>query len=141
MRDAKAKAAAEARRRQALAFSRTINGIRGGVSGSTEIKLAGPGGGGIPYGNFLSAVKKVYWDAWSVPDSVPNVTVKVTVTIARDGTVISSRIVDESGNTIVDGSVQSALDRVKFAAPLPEGAKEDERTVTINFNTETKLTG
>lgn len=140
-RDAKAKAAADARRREALAFSRTIAGIRGGVAGSTEIKLAGPGGGGIPYGNFLSAVKKVYWDAWSVPDGVPNVTVKVTVTIARDGTVISSRIIDNSGNATVDRSVQDALDRVKFAAPLPEGAKEDERTVTINFNTESKLTG
>jgi TonB family protein len=140
-RDAQAKAAADAKRRAALAVSRTIAGIRGGVSGSTEVRLSGPGGGGVPYGNFLSAVKKAYWDAWTVPAGVPDVTVRVTVTIARDGTVISSRITGESGNAAVDSSVQNALDRVKFAAPLPEGAKEDQRTVTINFNTEAKLTG
>jgi TonB family protein len=137
-RDAQAKAAANAQRRAALALSRTIAGIRGGVSGSTEVRLKGPGGGGIPYGNFLKAVEKAYYDAWVVPDGVPDVIVRVTVTIARDGTVISASITDESGNAAVDHSVQNTLDRVKFAAPLPESEKADQRTVTIGFNTETK---
>jgi TonB family protein len=137
---ARAKAAAEQRRAE-LALGKTIAGIRGGVSGSTEIRLSGPGGGGVPYANFLSAVKKVYWDAWSVPSDAPDLTVRASVTIARDGTVVSSRIIDGCGNASVDSSVQATLDRVKFAAPLPESAKEDQRTVTINFNTEAKLTG
>ena len=136
-----AKEAADAKRRTADAVSRAIAGIRGGVSGSTEIRLQGSGTTGVPYANFLSAVKKAYWDAWTVPDGVPDSTVKATVTIARDGTVVSARIIDQSGNAAVDNSVQMVLDRVKFAAPLPEDAKEDQRTVTINFNTEAKLTG
>lgn len=137
---ARAKEAAD-RRREADAVGHAIAGIRGGVSGSTEIKLQGPGGGGVPYGNFLSQVKRVYWGAWLVPDGSPDVTVRATVTIARDGTVVSARIVEQSGNAAVDNSVQMTLDRVTFVAPLPEGAKEDQRTVTINFNTETKLQG
>jgi|SRR6185437_11381334 len=134
------KAAAAAKRREAEAVSRALAGIRGGVSGSTEIKLEGPGGG-VPYGNFLAQVKRAYFDAWIVPEGVPNVTVKAKVTIARDGTVISARITDASGTAAADDSVQRALDRVKFATPLPDGAKEDQRTVTINFNTEAKLEG
>jgi len=139
---AQAQAAADAKRLAAAkALGRAINGIQGGVSGSTEIKLAGPGGGGVPYGNFLAAVKKRYFDAWRVPDGVPNETVRVSVVIARDGTVTSARILEGSGNAAVDNSVQETLDNVKFAAPLPEGAKEDQRSVTINFNTEAKLLG
>lgn len=144
MRDAQAKAAAAAaadKRRRTEALNRAVAGIRGGVAGSTEVRLSGPGGGGVPYGNFLSAVEKVYYDAWNVPDGVPDVTVRVSVTIARDGTVISARITDNSGTAAVDDSVQRALERVKFAAPLPDSEKNDQRTVTIRFNTQAKLEG
>ena len=135
------KAAAAAAKRQAEAVARALSGIRGGVAGSTEIRLQGPGGGGIPYGNFLSAVQTIYYNAWNQPDNVPDVTAKVSVTIARDGTVVSARIISASGNSTVDRSVQDTIDRVRFAAPLPEGAKEDQRTVTINFNTQAIKTG
>ena len=63
---------------------------------------------------------------------------KVTVTIARDGTVISARILTPSGDAGVDASVQRTLDRVTFIAPFPEGATETERTYTINFNLKAK---
>jgi type IV secretory pathway VirB10-like protein len=49
---AKAREAAQ-RRRDAEAFNRTINGIQGGVSGSTEIRLAGPGGAVFPTPIFI----------------------------------------------------------------------------------------
>ncbi|HEX4264436.1 MAG TPA: energy transducer TonB [Verrucomicrobiae bacterium] len=140
-RDAARKATAAAEKRRAEAISRAVAGIRGGVSGSTEVKLAGPGGGGIPYGNFLSAVHTVYYNAWNQPENVPDVTAKVSVVIARDGSVISARIVSASGNSTVDRSVQDTIDRVRFAAPLPEGAKEDQRTVIVNFNTQATTTG
>lgn len=139
--EAAKKAAAAAERRRAEIFARTVAGIRNGVSGSTEVKLSGPGGGGVPYANFLSAVQTVYYNAWRQPDNVPDVTAKVSVVIARDGSVISARIVSPSGNSTVDRSVQEVIERVKFAAPLPENAKEDQRTVTINFNTEATTTG
>jgi colicin import membrane protein len=148
----KARARAEAREREiadarrraaATAIRNAVEGIKGGTSGSTEIELKGPGGGGVPYANFLQAVKSVYANAWIVPEGVTDesATAAASVTIARDGTVISARIISSSGNTAVDRSVQTTLDRVKYAAPLPDDAKEDQRTVTINFNVKAKLLG
>jgi colicin import membrane protein len=138
---AAAAAAAEKEKRIAALLSSASRGVRNGSATSTELKLGGLGGGGLPYANFRASVQKAYWDAWSVPNGVPNVTVTVSVTIARDGTVISSRITDSSGNGEVDASVQRALDRVKFAAPLPSSATEDQRTVPLIFNTQAKLEG
>jgi TonB family protein len=131
---------AEARRRAADLLGRTASHIGSEVSGATTIALSGPGGGGVPYANFLQAVKSVYARAWVVPDGVTDddATTAASVTIARDGTVVSARIIRSSGNRDVDGSVQATLERVTYAAPLPESAKEDQRTVTINFNVRAK---
>jgi colicin import membrane protein len=155
-RDAKADAKAEARaqaqaqeetrqeadrrRRIAAAFGNAANSLEGSLSGSTTIEWKGPGGGGVPYANFLQAVKSVYQRAWIVPDGITddNATVTASVTIARDGTVVTSRITRSSGNAAVDRSVQVTLDRVKWAAPLPEETKENQRTVSINFNVAAK---
>jgi len=128
------------RRRLAAAVGGAANSLAEGRSGSTSIELKGPGGGGVPYANFLQAVKSVYQRTWIVPDGIAddNGTVAVSVTIARDGTVVSSRITRSSGNAAVDHSVQVTLNRVKFAAPLPDDAKENQRTVGINFNVAAK---
>ncbi len=133
-------AAADARRRLANAFSGAAAHIGGSVSGGTTVELKGPGGGGLPYANFLQAVKTRYTEAWVVPDGVTDddATVAASVTIARDGTVVSASITRSSGNVAVDRSVQVTLDRVRYAAPLPDDAKENQRTVTINFNVRTK---
>lgn len=140
-RDAQAKAAAAEKRRTAEAVSRAMAGIQNGVSGSTEVRLKGPGGGGVPYGNFKSAIQKIYQDAWSVPDGAPELTVSVTITVAKDGTIISARITNGSGNAALDNSVQKTLDRVKHVPPLPDSETEESRTLTIGFNPEQKLTG
>ena len=94
----------------------------------------------MPYANFLQAVKSVYQSAWVVPDGITeeNATTAAAVTIARDGTVVSSHITRSSGNAGVDRSVQVTLDRVKWAAPLPDTAAENQRTVNINFNVAAK---
>jgi TonB family protein len=110
------------------------------MSGSTDVVLKGPGGGDVPYDNFWRQVKSRYANAWVVPDGVTDdqATTAVSVTIARDGKVVSSSITRSSGNIAVDRSVQATLDRVKYAAPLPDDAKENERTVSINFNVKAK---
>jgi colicin import membrane protein len=135
-----AKRVADNRRRLASAFANAANAIENGKSGSTTILLKGPGGGGVPYANFLQAVKTVYDTAWILPDGVTDddATVSVSVTIARDGSVISSKVLRASGNAAVDESVRRVLRRVKFAAPLPDDAKESERTVDIKFNVAAK---
>jgi TonB family protein len=142
--DARAKEAADAQRADAAAaINRAARGIAGGVSGSTEIRLKGPGGGGVPYANWKQAVKSVYDGAWILPSGVTSdsATVSASVTIARDGRVISAEISRRSGNGTVDDSVQAALDRVKFAAPLPDDAQEEQRTITIIFDVKAKLLG
>jgi TonB family protein len=140
---ADAKAVADARREAAAAIGQAVNGIRNQLSGSTTIELQGPGGGGVPYANFLSAVKSVYDRAWILPAGVATDSARATasVTIARDGTVISARIVRRSGIAAVDESVQDALEKVKYAAPLPDDAKEDQRTIQIVFDVAAKLLG
>ncbi len=132
---------ADARRRAAERLSQAADHIGNDLSGTTTIKLDhGPGGGGVPYANFLQAVKSIYERAWVVPDGVTEdeATAVATVTIARDSTVVSARIIRSSGSPAVDRSVQVTLDRVRYAAPLPDDAKEDQRTVTINFNVKAK---
>jgi TonB family protein len=135
----RAREMADARRRAADQINRAAARIGSEMSSSTTVELKGPGGGGIPYANFLQAVKSVYSEAWVIPDGVTDddATAVVSVTIARDGTVVSSHVTHSSGSPAVDRSVQVTLDRVSYAAPLPEGS-ESPRTVTISFSVKAK---
>jgi TonB family protein len=119
------------------ALNTTLKNLRKNLSSPTEVTL--PGDSTVAYANYASIVKSVYDAAWMLPDSIAgdeNITVKVT--IASDGTVISSRIIDRSGDAPVDASVQRALDRVTFVAAFPEGSSDKQRTYTINFNPQIK---
>ena len=117
------------------AFQNAARSIKENSSKATVVD-ASPGTGSVSYANYASVVKSRYDGAWTPPDDMASddVTTKVSVTISRDGTVVSARIIGRSGEARVDASVQRALDRVDFIAPFPEGAKEKERTFIINFN-------
>ena len=132
---AQQRAAAQAR---ATAYNNAIHSLREGLSTGTDVAVPGPGG--AAYANYRQVVMSVYTQAWIPPDDVSddNATTKAKVTIARDGTVISARIVTKSSSAEVDRSVQQTLNRVKFVAPFPEGATDAERTFIINFNLKTK---
>ncbi len=95
-----------------------------------------PGDSSASYANYASVVISVYKHAWVPPDGMDNdnAVVKFTVTIASDGTVISARITEPSGDAKVDDAVQRELERVTFIAPFPEGAPEKQRDYTLNFN-------
>lgn len=138
--DSETDAAAEQQTRLASAARNAAKNLHGALSSSTAIEMPGPGGGGVPYANFKDAVKKAYDDAWIVPDGVTDdeATATTSVTIARDGTVLNSRMIQSSKNSLVDQSVEMVLRRVTFAAPLPDGAKESQRTVEIKFNVKAK---
>jgi len=137
-RQAREQARAQAEYRQHLAqeVDEAASAIGNGVAVGTDFRLRGRGGGGLPYANWEQAVASVYSRAWLVPDGVTddNATVSATVTIARDGSVVSAHITHSCGNAGVDRSVQAALDRVTHVAPLPPSATEDQRTVPLNFN-------
>jgi colicin import membrane protein len=144
--DAEAQALADARRNAVKQIGRAVSGLRGDLSSSTKIESLdsyGPGGGGETYASYAAFVKAKYDQAWIVPDDATSdsALVKVTVTIASDGTVISARVTQPSGDAKVDASVQRTLQRVTFIAPFPDGAKEKERTYIINFDLKAKKLG
>ena len=120
------------------AVSVAIRNLQKNLKPGTAIDM--PGDSTVSYANYDSAVKSFYDRAWTLPDSIANddENVRVTVTIARDGTVVSSHIIEKAGDAPVDKSVQRTLDRVTFIAPFPAGSTDQERTYTINFNPKAK---
>jgi outer membrane biosynthesis protein TonB len=123
-------------------FDRTLGDIKAGTGQAAKFEGSrGPGGGGPSYAGYSAWVRSVYERAWIPPEDASSeyATVEATVTIARDGTVVSRRIVTRSGDAAVDASVQRTLDRVTTVGrPFPEGAKEAERDYIIPFNVKNK---
>ena len=139
--DPKAKAQDADRQRLVKEIGQAATGIRNQATSSTTIDTNyGPGTGGPAYANYAQVVKAIYEQAWRPPDDTDSddAITKVTVTIASDGTVLSARIIQPSGDAQVDRSVQGTLDRVTFIRPFPEGATDKQRTYTINFNLKAK---
>lgn len=135
---AEAKSLADARRRS-REFRDVIRSLKEGATDAENVGVPGTGGG-PSYANYRQAVYSIYLQAWLPPDSVTDEAASAiaTITIARDGSVISSRITRSSGNAAVDVSVQRTLDRVRFIAPFPEGAREERRTYFLEFNLKAK---
>jgi len=135
---ARAKQEARQREQRLKAFKEAARSIKNNTSSSTTVEM--PGASSVSYANYASVVKSIYEGAWIEPDDAANddAIVKVSVTIANDGHVLTSRVVNPSGDSKVDASVRRTLDRVDFVAPFPEGAKEKERTFIINFNLRAK---
>ena len=128
--------------RQKQEIAEQVGGIIGGVgkslSHSTVVEPLGPGG--EAFVNYGSWVREKYDRAWRVSQGLidDDGSTLAKVTIRRDGTVQAAAISRRSGNPVLDKSVQRALDEVRFIAPFPEGAKEPERTFTIEFNLKTR---
>ena len=129
---------AKAAKRRAAAIAKAAQAIEENASSATTVEM--PGTGSVSYANYASVVKSVYERAWRTPSDASNddANTRVSVTIGSDGTVISSHILDPSGDAAVDASVQRTLDNVNFIAPFPDGAKEKEKTFIINFNLKAK---
>ncbi len=119
-----------------------VGGIVGGVgksiSQSTVVAPLGPGG--LAFANYGSIVRDVYDRAWHVGQDLTDddSTAVARVTIRRDGTVEDAKLHRRSGNSLLNKSVQRALDSVRKIAPFPEGATDSERTFTIEFNLKTR---
>jgi TonB family protein len=106
---------------------------------STGTAFEAPGPGGEAYAYYGWAVRARFDEAWD-PSNVaePDGIVKITVTIRRDGTVLSSKITQPSSGAALNRSVQRALDRVKSVPPFPEDAKEEKRSFNLEFNLKAK---
>ncbi len=121
-----------------LAMNNVLHSLKEGLSSATTVEMPGPGG--EAYANYAQTVKSVYEQAWIAPVDVSddNGITRASVTLARDGSVIDAHIIGMSGNAPVDRSVDRTLERVRFVAPFPDGAKESRRTFTISFNLKAK---
>jgi TonB family protein len=86
--------------------------------------------------NYRSLVKQAFERVWIEPSDLNDnrAAVKVEVIIARNGTVMSKKIVARSRHSSLNTSVQAALDRVSKIQPFPPGTKDQKRTFTINFS-------
>lgn len=129
--DERSKAAAQA----SAQLSKSLQALRSGLSGGTEIELPGPGG--EAYANWSQVVKSIYDHAWSQPNELDDkeASVEVTITIRRDGSVVhaDTYITRKSGIKLLDDSVKRTLDRVDEVPRFPEGAKDLKRTLNILF--------
>ena len=96
--------------------------------------------GGEAYAGYeivLQSIYKKYYDqalAASGDIATGHSAVEVSVVIARDGNVLSSRLVTPSGNAALDRLVRRVLDAVTFIRPFPEGSTDPQRTFTIVFD-------
>jgi TonB family protein len=120
------------------AVSAALRALRANLSSATAIDM--PGDSSASAMNYAAAVQAAYTQAWTPPDDTASddATIKVRVTIASDGTVVSARVLAPSGDASVDRSVQNTLDRVQFIESFPPGSTDKERTYIINFNLKAK---
>lgn len=121
---------------RAKEFASSAKNVGSKAQAPVQIQLRGPGGGGIPYAGFNDALISAYMRAWSISSDLAklNSKVVVSVTISRDGTVMSSRIQRRSGNSALDASVQDALDRVTKVGPFPDSVKDAHKTFWLEFD-------
>jgi TonB family protein len=121
----------------ARAINNALSSLKNNLAPATKIDLSGDSS--VAYANYASVVKSVYDGAWILPSSInADENIKVSITIARDGSVVSSHIVTASGDAPADDSVQRALDRVQFVAAFPDDWTQSQRTFVIVFNPQVK---
>ncbi len=105
-----------------------------------QTKLSGRTSVNVPLGRYASAnyeslIRRKYMDATIHPGAISgDPVVKVRLVIARNGRILSARVMGKSGVASWDRSVQKALDRVKFIKPFPESMKGSQQTFNLNFN-------
>jgi len=104
------------------------------ASGGNQTNVA-PASANATRATYLLKVQTAYQEAWQGPVRPSGIkrATQVSVVVAKNGRVISSKIRVKSGDKEVDESVQKVLDTVKSVPPFEVGAKEPRRTVTVNF--------
>jgi len=139
---ATAKEAADRKRREEelKEFGNAIKTLNNKLSGSTTVTMpVGVGGGGAASINYRDLIASKYYNAWnpsfSLDENTPDVT--VSITIMRDGSV-TGHITKRSGVAGMDKSVQSVLDAVTFIEAFPPSFKEQQMTIPVIFNLQTK---
>ena len=113
----------------------TIKSMRNQLSAAINVNVAGANAAAFTsYANFVVGVYRRTWEPLIPSGLARSRIAKVSVTIRRDGRVLSARIIRKTGDAALDRSVQRALDRVKtIGKSFPLGSKDSQRTFTLDF--------
>ena len=113
----------------------TIKSMRSQLSAAINVNVAGVNAAAFTsYANLVVGVYRRAWEPLIPSELARSRIAKVSVTIRRDGRVLSARIVSRTGDAALDRSVQRALDRVsRIGKPFPSGSKDTQRTFTLDF--------
>lgn len=124
-------AADRLRRQQMAKLNRALD-----TTFSAPVKMRITGGGSRSMEDYGAMMVRIYQSKWDSPAELAGsrYVVSVSVTVRKDGTVSSSRIVKRSGLGNVDSSVQRALDRVGRFRPFPDSETAASKTFTIDFD-------
>jgi TonB family protein len=134
-------AAADAKRRRAI--QQALNNLQTGLEVKTSQQRSvvdTKGDGGEAYADYNSVIQSIYFHAWTTPDNVANklAQAKVKLVLSRDGSILSADIIDSSGESAVDKSVERALRSVTHVPSFPSTSHDQQRTFYILFNLEAK---
>ena len=113
----------------------TIKSMRSQLSAAINVNVSGANAAAFTsYANLVVGVYRRAWEPLIPSELARSRIAKVSVTIRRDGRVLSARIISRTGDAALDRSVQRALDHVKkIGKPFPPGSKDSQRTFTLDF--------
>jgi TonB family protein len=121
------------------ALAELASGVRSSGSPNTIVDVEGIGGGEA-FAGYRDVIYSRYYRAWITPDNTASrlVTAEATVTIARDGSIISAELVRPSGDKALDKSVERVLREVTKLPPFPASTRDTQRTFPLRFSPEAK---
>ncbi|MFH1476643.1 MAG: energy transducer TonB [Verrucomicrobiota bacterium] len=101
---------------------------------------AGFGSGeATPYGWYLAQVRAIMYDAWDQPSALAGkrgLVTRVLIRVRQNGQIVHKKMIDPSGNGLMDNSVMTAIESVKNLPELPLGFGGDYKDITIDFELE-----
>lgn len=145
--DARTKARADehaaqfARQQLAAKMKSIIGGLQGGLSAPVHVQVdAGSGPNALAFLDYGQDMVRLYEQMWIVPPNLSeaHAVVSVTVTVARDGRVLTWRVNRPTGNAAVDKSVRETLEKVRQFEAFPASFRESQRTFNLDFNLKAK---
>lgn len=116
-------------------LGKTVKNLRTQLSAGIKVNVSGANAAAFTsYSQYVVSVYRRTWEPL-IPKTLEHSRVAVvSVTVDRTGKVLSARIVRKTGDSALDHSVQSALDRVRsIGKPFPSGSNDSKRTFTLDF--------
>lgn len=87
---------------------------------------------------YYALIQETLYRAWAQPTTIiPGQTATARIRVQRNGTIIQREIVRSSGHSVMDQSIERAMNQVQRLPPLPDALTGAHHDFTITF----ELTG